>query len=215
MAVRRGGRHLKALRDAARRIYKAAGHWYLRPWLVLDVGSGLSSWPHLLATCGFRVTAIDRRQKGWWRSADFNRHYLVLDDDITAPRITGPYGAVTCVSVIEHIPDHAAAIRGMFGLLGEGGHLILTCPYNEASYVDDVYSLPEAGYNRDASYVCQVFSRAEVDSWLSENRAEMVAQEYYSVFDGELWTFGGRTYPPREVTAEDRHHLSCMVIQKA
>ena len=32
---------------------------------VLDVGSGLSSWPRLLADCGFDVTAVDEFASYW------------------------------------------------------------------------------------------------------------------------------------------------------
>ena len=32
---------------------------------VLDVGTGLSSWPRLLADCGFEVTAVDEFASYW------------------------------------------------------------------------------------------------------------------------------------------------------
>ena len=188
--------------------------WQLSPSRVLDVGTGMSAWPHLLASSGYRVTAVDRKARNWWRPGRFNRHYLVLDDDITASRLTEAYDAVTAISVVEHIPDHGAAMRGMFDRIRVGGHVLVTCPYRDDRYVENVYALPDAGYNRDAGYVCQVFSRAEVEGWVSENGGVVLAQEYYRIFSGDLWSFGARIHPPLRADRDEPHHLTCIVMQK-
>jgi len=180
---------------------------------VLDVGPGSSSWPHIMANCGFKVTAIDRIS-GYSRRVFFNRHYYVVKDDITKPRITEQFDVITCISVLEHIPDHKRAIDGMFKLLRSGGYLVLTFPYNEERYVENVYHLPEAGYGKSGRYACQVFSRRQLDDWLTENPGTVIEQKYYEVFTGDLWTFGKRIYPPREVEKEEKCHLTCLVIQK-
>lgn len=180
---------------------------------VLDVGSGASSWPHILANCYFRVTAIDKI-RGYWSGAYFNRHYRVINDDITRPKLEGEFDVITCLSVLEHISQHEAAVKSMFGLLNTGGHLILSFPYNETRYVDNVYMLPEAGYGADRSYICQVFSRNEINIWLDMNSARIVDQEYYEIFSGDLWAFGERIRPPRKVDRSGRCHLTCLVMQK-
>jgi len=130
------------------------------PVEVLDVGSGGSSWPHLMANCGFQVTAIDKI-KEYWKGGFFNRHYYVINDDITRPKITKQFDLITCISVLEHIPNHKDAVSGMFRLLKPGGHLVLTFPYNERQYIDDIYKLPDAGYGRDYPFICQVLSRSK------------------------------------------------------
>ena len=180
---------------------------------VLDVGAGKSAWPALMARCGFVVTAIDQWH-GYWRRVPFNPHFHIIPDDITSPHTPGPFDAVTCISTLEHIPDHDAAVRGMFSLLKPGGSLILTVPYNEQRYVGNVYDLPEATYGKDVPYVCQVFSRHEVDGWLEQNGGRLVQQDFYQVFDGELWTFGSRTEPPLRVGRDDRHQLTALHLHK-
>ena len=195
--------------------YEFALKWLSKicPAEVLDVGSGTSAWPHIMANCGFRVTAVDKI-KGYWKGIFFNRHYYIINDDITKPKLTRQFDLITCISVLEHIPNHKAAVRGMLGLLKPGGYLVLTFPYNEEQYVDNVYKLEGAGYGQDVQYVCQVFSRKEIDAWLKENPGKIIEQEYYEVFSGALWTFGERIYPPRKVKKEERCHLTCVLIRK-
>ena len=55
----------------------------------------------------------------------------------------------------------------MASLLVPGGHVILTCPYNEDRYESNVYALPDAQRGATASYVCQMFSSAQLESWLT------------------------------------------------
>ena len=187
--------------------------WRTSPRTVLDVGSGYSPWPALLRYCGCVVTAIDSAE-GYWGSPVFNRHFYIINDDITKPNLSGSFDLITCISTLEHIPNHQDAVRGMFGLLKPGGHLVLTFPYNESRYVGNVYQLPGAGYGQDKPYICQVFSRQEVNQWLKENRGKIVEQEYYEVFKGSFWTFGGRISPPRKVSVADKHHLTLIMIQR-
>jgi 2-polyprenyl-3-methyl-5-hydroxy-6-metoxy-1,4-benzoquinol methylase len=183
------------------------------PQRVLDVGPGLSPWPAIMAKCGFAVTAIDE-MKSYWRLGIFNQHFYIVHDDIVHPEIAERFDFITCISSLEHIPNHDAAVRSMFNLLRPNGHIVLTFPYNDQRYVSNVYREPGAGYGRDAPYICQVFSSKEVDSWLEENRGRIVRQEFYEVFSGDLWTFGERLCPPRKVRKTDRHHLTAMLVKK-
>ena len=121
---------------------------------------------------------------------------------------------ITCISILEHIKDHKAAVTGMFKLLETGGHIVLTFPYNENHYLKNIYDHPFAGYGKEAPYICQNFSRDEINCWIKENNTEIVLQKYYQIFSGDYWTFWQRIYPPREVSINDKHHLLCMLIQK-
>src|SRR5262245_45898700 len=125
---------------------------------VLDVGSGTTAWPSLLADCGFHVTATDE-MGAYWDNGFFNHHFHVLQADITNTGITGQFHAVTLMSALQHVPDPAAAVASMAELLAPGGLLVLAFPYAEAQYVEDVYRLPGAGYGQDLPYRCHVFSR--------------------------------------------------------
>lgn len=183
------------------------------PVNVLDVGTGTTAWPHIMANCGFCVTAVDKI-KGYWKGSFINRHYYIINDDITDSKLTGEFDLITSIGVLEHIPNHKAALRGMFRLLRKGGYLVLTFPYNENKYIDNVYKLPDAGYGKTSSVICQVYSRREIDSWLEENSGVIIEQEYYKIFSGEFWTFGEWLNLPRKVTQQESHQLTCLVIQK-
>jgi len=183
----------------------------LCPSSVLDVGAGTTAWPQLLANCGYNVTAIDEGDS-YWGHRPINRHHYVLRDDITNPGIQGEFDAITCLSVIEHIGDHEAAVRGLRSLLSPKGHVILSFPYNEQRFIENVYALPGVSYGADAPYICRVYSRREVQGWLAQG-FELVRQEYYRIFTGDLWAFGDRLRPPVKKGVNDPHHLTCILLR--
>lgn len=182
----------------------------LCPTSVLDVGPGTSAWPQLLANCGFEVTAVDEGHS-YWGSRPANRHHYIVRDDITDPKIDRKFDAITCLSVIEHIEDHRAAVRGLRSLLHPGGHAIMSFPYNEHRFVENVYALPGVSYGQDAPYICRMYSRREIDGWLEEG-FEIERQQYHQIFTGELWAFGERLRPPKRVDASEPHHLTCLSL---
>ena len=179
---------------------------------ILDIGSGKSSWPHLLSTCGFDVKAIDKMDDYW--NSYFNRHYKIQNDDITNPKTKEKFQFATCISVLEHIPDHRTAVINIHGLLETNGYLVLTFPYNENVYNKDIYKHPDAGYGRNANFITQVFSRKEINDWLSDTSFEIIDQEYYKVFTGAMWTIGERVIPCVQTTSSELHHLTCILLQK-
>ncbi len=181
------------------------------PETILDVGTGLSALPNLMRTCGPVVTAIDNI-RDYWPQGMVNRHFHIRDEDATQ-QITGTYEMVTCISVLEHIPKHEAAVRNMLMALTPGGHLVLTFPYNENHYVSDVYRLPGAGYGMESPYAAQVYSRNELNEWLN-GQAEIVRQEYWRVFSGPLWTFGNTLRPPVQTDKNELHQLTCLLVRK-
>jgi len=179
---------------------------------LLDVGSGKTSWPHILSTCGFEVKAIDKMD-GYWKTYS-NRHFKVDNDDITNSKIKEKFQFATCLSVLEHIPNHRSAIINIHNLLEKDGYLILTFPYNENEYHENIYKHPNAGYGQNSSFITQVFSRKEIDDWLSDTSFEIVDQEYYQVFTGNMWTIGERIAPCIQTTNSELHHLTCILLQK-
>ena len=183
----------------------------LCPAKILDVGTGATAWPQLLSNCGYNVTAIDEGGSYWGRQP-INRHHYVLHDDIRSPRIEDEYDVITCLSVIEHIEDHGAAIRGLRKLVRTGGFVILSVPYDERRFIENVYALPGVSYGADAPYICRVYSRLEVQTWLAEG-FEVARQEYYRIFSGDLWAFGERLRPPVQTNVDEPHHLSCLMLK--
>ena len=185
----------------------------LRPIRVLDIGTGTTALPHLIRSCGFLVTATDNI-RDYWPEGMFNRHFYVINDDITRTKLKDQVDFIACVSVLEHIRDVDGAIASMFRLLKPGGHIVITCPYKETQYVENVYKMPGSSYGQDLPYICQMYSRMQVNQWLELNNGRLVEQEFWQCWEGELWTFGGAVSPPRQVSATDNHQLTCLLLQK-
>jgi 2-polyprenyl-3-methyl-5-hydroxy-6-metoxy-1,4-benzoquinol methylase len=180
---------------------------------VLDVGVGQSALPALLRSCGYLVTATDNMTDYWPRGLT-NRHYHVVDDDITRTSLRQTFDFISCISALEHIEDFDAAVASMYRLLKPGAGLVVTFPYNESEFIEDVHRLPGAGYGMDAPYICRVFSRAEVNRWVEAHDWRIAAQEYWRVFSGEYWTFGKWLRPPVESGPDEPHHLTCLLFEK-
>lgn len=184
------------------------------PTSVLDVGTGTTALPAILRTCGFLVTASDNICD-YWPDGMLNRHYHVINDDITDTSLKSKFDFICCISVLEHIKEHTAAMENMMNLLHPGGHLAVTCPYNENEYIPNVYALDGAGYGQNEPYICQVYSRLEIDSWLEcVTDCRLVDQQYWRVFDGPYWTFGNSISPPIQVQREQLHQHTCMLIRR-
>jgi len=186
----------------------------LLPRTVLDVGAGRTALPRIIASCGCVVTAIDNITD-YWPHGMVNRHWHIIDDDIRKPRIKQRFDMLTCVSVIEHIDDPMTAFRSMIALLEPGGHLVLTMPYNERRFVPNVYDLPETAYGKDAPYICSSTSRAELDEWVRTTGVEIVSQEYWRFWTGEVWAQGEQAVVPHQVGPTEPHNLTCILARKA
>lgn len=177
---------------------------------IADIGSGETAFPGVLEDCGYQVTATDNIHD-YWPQGMFNRHCVVTDDNILQSRLaTDRYDCVTCISVLEHIPEYARAVSNMARILKPGGHLIMTFPYNEDDYVPNVYKRPDSGYGQDNPYICQVFSRREIDAWVRSNPLTICRQDYWQVFDGMYWTCGKPIYPRIRTRRTEAHQLTCM-----
>ena len=187
--------------------------WRTSAHSVLDVGSGYSPWPSLLTKCGYIVTAIDPME-GYWGGSIFNRHFYIVKDDITKPKLSKKFDLITCISTLEHIPNHQDAMRGMFSLLKPGGHLVLTFPYNELHYVNNAYKLPDVSFSKARGNICQIFSRKEIDSWLKSNHFRIIEQLYFELFTGQFHLTGDWLSPPREVSVDDKHDLTLILMQR-
>ena len=186
----------------------------LQPRTILDVGTGTTALPQLMRDCGFLVTATDKVHE-YWGGPIHNRHYFVIDDDIRQSRLTDQFDVVTCISTLEHIPEHEQSVAELFKLLNPGGHLILTCPYNDRRYVANVYDEPEALYGRGSRFICQSFSHAELERWLAIGGATVAKQEFWRVFSGDFWAQGELVRPPVRVSRAENHQHTCLLLQKA
>ncbi|PDW02031.1 class I SAM-dependent methyltransferase [Candidatus Viridilinea mediisalina] len=192
-------------------VFRQLSRYY--PMKILDVGTGTSSLPHLMRSCGFLVSSIDNI-KDYWPSGLMNRHYYVINDDITNPKMQSKFDLITCVSVLEHIKNFDTAVANMLSLLNPNGYLILTFPYTDRIYIENVYKIPGSSYGQNASYICQSFSRENILNWMRDGNGEIVEQEYWRFWDGDFWTAGNQVIPPCRVEKEAKHQISCVLIRK-
>ncbi len=183
------------------------------PRTVLDVGTGATSLPHLMRCCGPMVTAIDNILD-YWPDGMINRHYHIIHDDIRRPCLEGTFDFMTCISVLEHIPEASTAVANMLRLLNPGGILVLTFPYTESEYVENVYDLPASSYGQDLPYVCQSFSRLQLEQWFGTAGARIERQEYWQFWTGRYWAVGEKVMPPRRVSRDERHQHTCLTVRK-
>jgi len=182
------------------------------PKTVLDIGTGTSALPQLMGNCGFIVTAVDNI-KDYWPKGMFNRHYYIVNDDILSPKLQEKFDCITCISVLEHIKDYNLAVKNMLSLLKDGGYLVLTFPYNENRYVANAYEINGSQKQKNVSYVCQIFSRRQIDQWMGFG-AHVVEQEYWQFYDGEFWGVGEKLCLPRQAGKNEQHDLTCILIKK-
>ena len=95
---------------------------------VLDVGCGGGILTEALAKCGARATGIDlsgdsieaarlhARQQG----LQIEYRYENIED--TAARHTGEFDVITCMEMLEHVPEPGKVIAACARLLKPGGH---------------------------------------------------------------------------------------------
>lgn len=184
------------------------------PRRVLDIGTGTSSLPHLMSHCGAEVMAIDKFD-GYWVKRPFNRHFLLVRDDVCDSRLSGAFDMITCTDVIQHVPRHGQALETIARLLRPGGIAIIGCFFNETHYVPDVYRLLGSGVlNPPNGMSCQILSRSEIQSWTKNTGLEVVDEELWNCFTGDYWTFGERIEPPLRSSPAEKHHLICLCLAK-
>ena len=182
------------------------------PVSVLDIGTGRTAIPEVIRHWGFNVIAIDNI-RDYWSYNVTNRHFYVIDDDILNPKLKSKFDFIICTSVLEHIKDHMNAVRNMFSLLKEGGHMVLTFPYNENTYVSDAYKLDGCEF-KNPNTICQIYSRDQLNDWMSTNNGRILFQEYWEIFEGDLWGQGKRLSPQHQVDRREKHHHTCIMLEK-
>ena len=105
----------------------------LKDACVLDVGCGGGLLSEAMADAGAQVTGIDMAAE----TLDVARLHLLesgLDvsyrlstiEDLAATGMAGTFDIVTCLEMLEHVPDPESIVRACLALLKPGGTLILS-----------------------------------------------------------------------------------------
>lgn len=99
---------------------------------VLDIGCGGGILAESMARKGANVTGIDLSEKAL-KVADLHslesgvqlRYELISAEDMAA-REAGRFDVVTCMEMLEHVPDPAAIVHACAALVKPGGHVFFS-----------------------------------------------------------------------------------------
>lgn len=109
---------------------------------VIDIGCGGGILAESMARKGASVTGIDLSEKAL-KVADLHslesgvpvRYKLIAAEDMAAEE-GGQYDVVTCMEMLEHVPDPGAIVRAAANLVKPGGHVFFsTLNRNPKSYL--------------------------------------------------------------------------------
>lgn len=101
---------------------------------VLDIGCGGGILAESMAICGARVTGIDlgERALGVARlhllenEAKVEVDYRLISAEDMAREMPGSFDVVTCMEMLEHVPDPASTVRACAALVKPGGQVFLS-----------------------------------------------------------------------------------------
>lgn len=159
---------------------------------VVDIGCGGGILAESMARKGANVTGIDLSEKAL-KVADLHslesgvqvRYELISAEDL-ALREPARFDVVTCMEMLEHVPDPAAVVRACAALVKPGGHVFFsTINRNPKSYLFAVIG---------AEYVLRLLPRGTHDYAKFITPAEL--SRFIRHAGLELSTLKGMTYNP-------------------
>ena len=99
---------------------------------VIDIGCGGGILAESMARKGANVTGIDLSEKAL-KVADLhslesgvNVRYKLIAAETMADEEAGQYDVVTCMEMLEHVPDPSAIVKACATLVKPGGHIFLS-----------------------------------------------------------------------------------------
>jgi 2-polyprenyl-6-hydroxyphenyl methylase / 3-demethylubiquinone-9 3-methyltransferase len=109
---------------------------------VLDVGCGGGILAESMAARGARVTGIDLGEQPLkvaqlhLLESGLDVHYRLIPAESLAQEMPGQFDVITCMEMLEHVPDPAATVGACAQLIRPGGHLFFaTINRNPKSYL--------------------------------------------------------------------------------
>jgi 2-polyprenyl-6-hydroxyphenyl methylase / 3-demethylubiquinone-9 3-methyltransferase len=145
----------------------------LRGKIALDVGCGGGILAEAMATQGARVTGIDLSDKALGVAklhqleAGADVEYRLIAAEMFAKEAASSFDVVTCMELLEHVPDPASTIAACAQLVRPGGIVVFsTINRNPKSYLFAVIG---------AEYLLQLLPRGTHDYARFLKPAEMAA----------------------------------------
>jgi len=182
----------------------------LRDAAVLDVGCGAGLLSEALAQAGAKVTAIDlapnllkvARLHGL--ESGIKVDYRESSVEALAAEMPAAFDAITCMEMLEHVPEPASVIEACAKLLKPGGRLFLST----LNRTPAAFAVAIVG----AEYVARLLPKgthqyrdfikpSELAGWLREARLEL---EDVSGLAYEPWRNAARIVPRTDV-----NYLAC------
>jgi SAM-dependent methyltransferase len=111
---------------------RAYNEWLIdraRPWIrgrVLDVGAGIGTHTTQLLPLADEVVAVEPDPQFARMLRERVNGVRIVEGDAGA--VEGPFDAIACFNVLEHIEDDVATLRRLAELLGHDGTLLLLVP---------------------------------------------------------------------------------------
>ena len=109
---------------------------------VLDVGCGGGILSEAMAAAGAEVSGIDLSEKALkvaklhLLESGLNVDYQLISAEAFAEQKLGAFDVVTCMEMLEHVPDPAAIVAACARLVKPGGHVFFsTLNRNPKSYL--------------------------------------------------------------------------------
>ena len=161
---------------------------------MLDVGSGESAFPALVALGGIKVRAIDPF-KPYWRNGNGNRHWRVHRSEVWDWQEPESVDVVTLLGVIEHTWNDVEMIQAMALNVKVDGLLIVTCPFG-SEHVDNCDHDPRTA-------ICQVYDGFNLEDWVRSVGGKLVDAEYWRYFSGSHHLDGERFEHPYQCEPDE------------
>lgn len=149
---------------------------------ILDVGCGGGILSESMAKCGASVTAIDMGKaplsvaRLHALESELEIDYRQITVEELAEEMPGTFDAVTCMEMMEHVPDPSSVIKACKTLVKPGGSVFFsTINRNPKSYLfaivgaEYVLNMLPKGTHDYAKFI----KPSELDEWAREHELEL------------------------------------------